>query len=47
MVWEQNSYTIAIATNLIEKSRVNSKEIGSDLVIVMLDPDLFIVTLVL
>ena len=47
MVWEQKSYTIAIATNLIEKSRVNHKEIDSDLVIVMLDPDLFIVMLVL
>ena len=47
MVWEQNSYTIAMTTNLIEKSRVNHKGIDSDLVIVILDPDLFMVILVL
>ena len=47
MVWEQNSYTIAMTTNLIEKSRVSHKGIDSDLVIVILDPDLFMVILVL
>ena len=47
MVWEQNSYTIVMATNLIEKSRVSHKGIDLDLVIVMLDPDLFMVILIL
>ena len=47
MVWEQNSYTIVMVTNLIEKSMVSHKGTDSDLVIVMLDPDLFIVMLVL